>query len=171
MLNLRAQYDDLADIIRMMAVFCEESTVLLHDLTAKANDLEGGEWRGKGASAFYDEMQTDILPAFSRLVRAFELGHVVLQESYSLIEDAENEAARLFTGADLIGWIGSPVIASILSAAPPAASSVQRPLTGVAAGATAARNLVNGGNLSPSPGAVTQGSGLPTYPTPPPTSK
>jgi len=100
MLNFHVDYDDFSDVIRVMAALSEDSSTLFRTLVSKREELESGEWRGLGASAFYDEMETVLLPAFKRLENCWEMSYYALQTMYSLIKDAEDEAARLFTGTD-----------------------------------------------------------------------
>ena len=36
--------------------------------------LEGGDWVGEGATAFFNEMRSEVMPALVRLMKALESG-------------------------------------------------------------------------------------------------
>jgi WXG100 family type VII secretion target len=56
--------------------------------------LQGGDWIGQGANAFFQEMQSDVLPALQRLLRALEASERVTKQISGLLRDAEQDAAN-----------------------------------------------------------------------------
>lgn len=65
-------------------------------LKSNLETLRGGDWIGKGATAFFKEMEGEVMPAMSRLQKAMtEAGRVTNQIS-QLMKQAEEEASRWF---------------------------------------------------------------------------
>lgn len=57
--------------------------------------LQRGDWIGEGADKFYQEMESQVLPAMERLHRALDQGARTAKQMDRVMEDAEVEAARL----------------------------------------------------------------------------
>jgi hypothetical protein len=58
--------------------------------------LEGGDWIGKGAKAFYREMGTEIMPSLKRLSDALQTADRITRQISQIMQDAEQEAAAIF---------------------------------------------------------------------------
>ncbi len=63
--------------------------------------LESGGWRGRGASAFFREMQEVVFPALKRLSQSFQSASSATQHLSQTFKSAEEESGKLFMGADL----------------------------------------------------------------------
>ena len=63
-------YDQLAQIAQRFGRESESIRTLIGTLRANVNTLQGGDWVGQGARAFYAEMSSDVLPSLMRLERA-----------------------------------------------------------------------------------------------------
>ena len=75
--------------------------------------LQGGDWVGQGASAFYLEMSGQVLPALRRLASALEATATTTQQISQIMSQAEAEAARVLrgdgqgaSGANVAGGLG-----------------------------------------------------------------
>ena len=56
------------------------------------------EWIGEGAGKFFDEMDTKLLPALSRLSQALFASQMALSHIIKVMKDADHETARYFKG-------------------------------------------------------------------------
>ncbi|MCG8352469.1 MAG: WXG100 family type VII secretion target, partial [Chloroflexales bacterium] len=64
--------------------------------------LADGGWEGAGSAAFLAEMQGEIFPALQRFRQALEEARAVTLEAKIILQQAEEEAARVFQG-DVLG--------------------------------------------------------------------
>jgi WXG100 family type VII secretion target len=58
--------------------------------------LEGGDWIGQGATAFYREMDSEVLVSMTRLVTALDRSSADTLTISRIMKQAEEDAARLF---------------------------------------------------------------------------
>ena len=59
-------------------------------------DLRDGGWEGRGADAFYSEMEEVVLPAVQRLIAALEDADLTTRQIARTFQSAEEEAAAPF---------------------------------------------------------------------------
>ncbi|MCB0123646.1 MAG: WXG100 family type VII secretion target [Caldilineaceae bacterium] len=93
---VQAQYDQLE---RIAQKFQEQATLnaqLFEQIKNSVHALENGAWEGRGAQAFYKEMNHIVYPALTRLTAAFHAGQATLLQIARLLHDAEEEAADPF---------------------------------------------------------------------------
>ncbi len=64
--------------------------------------LQRGDWLGTGATAFYAEMNSSVLPAMKRLVVALRQAVQTVKAIDELVQQAEQDAARALTYADTV---------------------------------------------------------------------
>ncbi len=94
--RVRADYESLAQIARAFGAQAEAVQATLRGLQRQVDVLRGGDWVGRGATAFYSEIDQSVFPSLSRLAHALAAaGSVTLQISQSM-KTAEAEAAALF---------------------------------------------------------------------------
>jgi WXG100 family type VII secretion target len=106
--RVRANYDQLARIAAAFDRQAGETQRLAVSLTRQVQALESGDWAGRGAKAFYSEMDSQVLPSLRRLAGALSEAHRTTVQIRSIMKQAEDEAARLFR---LMG--GSSAMAAI----------------------------------------------------------
>jgi len=94
--TVRADYDGLKQIQQQFKRQSDASGQCLRTMQQAKVALEGGDWIGEGAKAFYREMDSEVLPSWRRLVAALESAALVLSKMAQLIQQAENESARVF---------------------------------------------------------------------------
>lgn len=58
--------------------------------------LKGGDWIGKGATAFYSEMNDQVMPTMQRLQRALTEAARITQQISQIMKEAEQEASGCF---------------------------------------------------------------------------
>jgi hypothetical protein len=68
--------------------------------------LKGGDWIGEGARAFYKEMESDVMPSMKRLEQAMAEAAKVTNQIAKLIQQAEDDASRLFRLDGIGGLLG-----------------------------------------------------------------
>lgn len=95
---IQTNYEELETIASRFQQRAEVITELYNRLQRCVQELEEGDWEGKGSDAFFTEMHTDIYPAVQRLSTALdEAGNVTLAVK-DLIRQAEEEASAIFQG-------------------------------------------------------------------------
>src|SRR5574337_658370 len=102
--KVRADYEQLAQIAQ---VFCQQSETTQQVLRALQNDvntLQRGDWVGKGAEAFYAEMNTAVLPAMKRVVGALSEASNTTQRISRIMKQAEDHSAALFRPVGAEDW-------------------------------------------------------------------
>lgn len=94
--RIQADYDSLSTIARQMDQEGQDVETLARRIRLLVEDLERGGWRGMGARAFYDEMYMDVLPGLRRLHDALYASSDAVTQIMTIIQEAEEEAARRF---------------------------------------------------------------------------
>lgn len=142
--RIRADYELLKRIVQ---IFNRESNATrrsLDRLRSNIDTLQGGDWIGQGATKFYQEMDLEVLPAVERLRAALNHSAQTTQQMSRVMEDAEDEAARL------LGILAGTAAAAMGGAAGQAMGRAAGEVVGRPAGAGAA-----GGQAGSDPTAQT----------------
>ncbi len=146
----RGDYSQLNQIAQSFTRQAEANRQILQRIQGAIDVLRTGDWVGKGADAFYQEMDSAILPSLKRLIAALEDASQVTLKIARRVKQAEDDAAALFriVGAGVGG-------AAAAGAAAGAGGSGAAAGTGAGAGAgTGAAGPGGSGS-----GAATGGSG------------
>ncbi len=127
--KVRGDYDQLQRIAQGFGAEASNSQNMLQSLTNNINALRSGDWVGQGATAFYTEMDSAVLPSLKRMHAALEHAQQATMQLRTLIQQAEHDAAALLKddGAAPIaapGQPGSPVTGSPDSGAPGSGNSL-----------------------------------------------
>jgi WXG100 family type VII secretion target len=93
---IQAKYDDLEQIAQRFRQQAEHVEAMLGRLRMASSALEEGGWQGKGSSAFFSEMQQEVIPATQRLVTALTSAESVTLTIRQTLRTAEEEAGKLF---------------------------------------------------------------------------
>jgi WXG100 family type VII secretion target len=111
--RIRGDYDLLAQIAQAFGQHASQTKASLLRIQREVNTLQSGDWIGTGATAFYREMNDQVLPSLKRLGAALETADRTLRQVSQIIKQAEEEAARLLRldgsgalGAALGGGLG-----------------------------------------------------------------
>jgi len=131
--KVRFDHDLLSQIANTFGKEADNARRTLNALKKQKDILRGGDWIGEGANKFYDEMDSAVLPAMARLANALETAQRVTGQISRLMQNAEDEAAALFTGS------GGP--GGLAAAAPMAAAAAVGAAAGAAAAAGGAASL------------------------------
>src|SRR3990172_5885361 len=107
---VRADYEQLRLIAGRFSDQSARARTTLRRLSRQMQVLRDGDWKGKGASAFYREMEGELLPSRQRLSSTLDSAQRVTLEISRIMQEAEQEAAALFRlglGAAVLGVLGS----------------------------------------------------------------
>src|SRR3990172_4002341 len=97
--KIRVDHDAMGVVGRSFAKAAEATGNTLRQLKSAMGVLNGGDWIGQGANKFYQEMDSDVLPAVQRLTSGLAEGAKVSEQISQLMKQAEEEAARFLRGA------------------------------------------------------------------------
>jgi len=111
--RFRGDYDSLTKIAQGFAQHASRASQTNRNLTQSMNTLKGGDWIGKGATAFYKEMEGEVMPAMIRLAKALEASDRVTRQIGKLIKQAEDDASRLFRLDGIGGLLGGALAGAI----------------------------------------------------------
>lgn len=92
--RIRADHDQLARIATTFGRQSESARRSLQRIQRQVDILQGGDWIGKGAQAFYKEMDQDVLPALTRLTDALSQAQKTTAQISQILKQAEEDAAR-----------------------------------------------------------------------------
>jgi WXG100 family type VII secretion target len=96
--RIRGDYAELQNIGKGFQAESDRTQQTLQRLKNEMNTLQGGDWVGQGAMAFYQEMTSAVLPSVTRLAKALgETARITAQIS-QIVKQAEEEAARVLHG-------------------------------------------------------------------------
>jgi WXG100 family type VII secretion target len=95
---IQARYDGLASVASRFGKEAQGNHELLARLRQVMRQLEGEGWQGRGSTAFFAEMNGEMLPAMQRLAAALDQARTVTLDIARVIRLAEEEAARPFRG-------------------------------------------------------------------------
>lgn len=154
--TVRTDYDTLAEIANIFNQQADSSRRTLQRLQQRMETLQSGDWIGKGAAAFYQEMNSDVLPAVRRLTAALEQAHQVTQRISQVMKEAEDEASALFSGV-LAAAAGGVVGAAVGVAVGAAAGGVEGGASGTGVGGAPGGGA--GGQSGGAPGGGAGGAG------------
>lgn len=96
--RIRANYDELASVSRSFQAESDATQRTLQELRSRMQTLESGDWVGRGARAFYAEMNDSVLPSLTRLQKALAQAATVTTRIERRVRQAEADAARVLDG-------------------------------------------------------------------------
>lgn len=112
--RIRGDYDILAQIAGIFQQHASQTKSTVRRIKQNVGSLQGGDWVGKGATAFYREMEGEVLPALDRLGAALNSADQTTRQINAILKQAEEEAARIL-GSDgaAAGALGGAIAAGI----------------------------------------------------------
>ncbi len=100
---IQAQYEQLEQIAVRFGQQAEAAAQTTQRAQQSMRALQAGGWEGRGAAAFFAEMQGTALPATQRLAEALQQASATTRLIVQVMRQAEEEAAAPFKG----GWAGA----------------------------------------------------------------
>jgi WXG100 family type VII secretion target len=101
--KIRGDYDLLTQISQIFSRHSTETQRMINRLNQSVSTLQGGDWIGKGANAFYREMEHEVFPSVKRLSAALNIAARTTRQIHQILHNAEDEAARIFNVQELGG--------------------------------------------------------------------
>ncbi len=95
--NTIINYEQLQAIAKKMEAEAEAIAGILATLRQLVHDLEK-EWIGTGSDAFFDEMETIVLPSMQRLCEALHFSAETSRAILKIYHGAEEDASAPFKG-------------------------------------------------------------------------
>lgn len=140
--RIRVDHDLLKTIAQSFGQGADATGTTLRQLKSAMGTLRGGDWIGQGATKFYQEMDSEVLPSVQRLKSALAESARVSNQISQLMKQAEEEAARLLRGEGLgvVGAIAAAFGAALGAAAVAAVTGKVDPR------AAAVKKLIDAGN-------------------------
>jgi WXG100 family type VII secretion target len=94
--TIRSDYDQLRSMAQSFRAQSENITKQTQALKANMDQLQSGDWIGKGAQAFYKEMGDTVMLTMQRLQRALAEASRITQQIAQVMKQAEDEASSCF---------------------------------------------------------------------------
>ena len=101
--TVRADYDQLKQLAAGFSQNSQAAQQTLQSIQQNKETLQGGDWVGEGATAFYKEMDDNVLPSLQRLVRALDSASQSLGQISAVMKEAEDQAANVLKGSGAAG--------------------------------------------------------------------
>jgi WXG100 family type VII secretion target len=95
-IDIHVDYDELEGVTSRLAQQAEEADAALRNCRSCLETLQSGAWIGKGANAFFTEMENDILPAQQRLYEALSFSNEMFNAVHNTIKQGEDDARVVF---------------------------------------------------------------------------
>jgi WXG100 family type VII secretion target len=95
---IQTQYDQLEQIAARFGRQAEATAQTTSRVQQSLRGLQAGGWEGRGAAAFFGEMDRSILPSMQRLAAALHQSQTVTRQISQVMRAAEEEASRPFRG-------------------------------------------------------------------------
>lgn len=105
--RVRADHDTLKQIAADFGAQAGATRGALQLLQRHAEVLRGGDWVGKGANAFHQEMSDVVLPIYRRLAEALDTAQQTTVRISQTLRRAEADAARVLRGEGATGAAGA----------------------------------------------------------------
>jgi WXG100 family type VII secretion target len=93
---LRASHDELPRISKAFGSESARVKATIDRLNRVIQVLEGGDWIGEGATTFFNEMRSVVLPALVRLMQALEAGASVTKQIGQVVDEIEQSVVGFF---------------------------------------------------------------------------
>jgi WXG100 family type VII secretion target len=94
--EIRADYDQLEQVASRLANQSQVVQQLMQKVRGSMSPLEDGGWIGRGSDAFFQEMNSEVLPATDRLHKVLQEASQVTKQIVQTVRQAEDEASALF---------------------------------------------------------------------------
>ena len=93
--KIRADYDQLAQFSQIFSQQNSDLAKTNKQIKSAQDTLQGGEWIGQGASAFYKEMDGEVNPSLKRLENAMAEAANITNQISKVMKEAEDESSTI----------------------------------------------------------------------------
>ena len=95
-IKIRCDYDQMQQIAKIFTAQGSAIAGINRKIKAAQATLEGGDWIGKGAKAFVQEMNSEVNPSMKRLEKAMEEAAQITKQISQVMQQAEEESSKIF---------------------------------------------------------------------------
>ena len=100
---IRVDYEALAKVASQFQNEAEAIEQILQMIRGSMTPLQNGGWIGQGSDAFFNEMESEIIPAVNRLADALTQANGVSRQIADVMQSAEEEAGSPFRASEPSG--------------------------------------------------------------------
>jgi WXG100 family type VII secretion target len=94
--HVEVNYEQMQSVRNSFEQQSQDIQNMLKKIESQIDHLRGGEWIGQGANSFYDEMDSELLPAVQRLQQALQEGSQVIGQLVETFKQAEEESRSVW---------------------------------------------------------------------------
>ena len=95
--KVQADYEQLGQVSSQFANQSQVVQELIQKVRSSVQQLEDGGWIGRGADAFFSEMQSVVFPAVQRLESSLNDASSTTKQIAQNMQQAEQDAQSLFS--------------------------------------------------------------------------
>ena len=95
--KVQADYEQLGEVSSQFANQSQVVQEMMQKVRSSMQQLEDGGWIGRGADAFFSEMQSVLFPAIQRLESSLNDASSITKQIAQNMEQAEQDAQSLFS--------------------------------------------------------------------------
>jgi WXG100 family type VII secretion target len=106
-IQIRCDYDQVNQIASMFTAQGSAIAGVNKKIKAAQQTLEGGDWIGKGATAFFQEMNNEVNPSMKRLEKAMEEAASITKQIHNVMHQAEEESSKILVTINVSTGPGS----------------------------------------------------------------
>jgi WXG100 family type VII secretion target len=92
----RVQFDEMSAIVKSFQTEQAEIEALLKQTKQKVESLHNNQWVGQGSEKFFNEMESQVLPAVNRLVHALGYAGDTAKKIHEVIHKHDEETKSFF---------------------------------------------------------------------------
>ncbi|HMK09630.1 MAG TPA: WXG100 family type VII secretion target [Anaerolineales bacterium] len=104
--TIKLDFDAFPKIQGSFRQQAETTQKTIGNLKKTVEQLKGGDWFGEGATAFFNEMDSQVLPSMTRLKNVLDEGDRVSKEIEKKQHETENNIIQLFQNTHLLVSVG-----------------------------------------------------------------
>jgi WXG100 family type VII secretion target len=93
--QIRIDHDQMGQISQVFSAQNSAIAGVNNKLKSAQETLQNGDWIGKGATAFFKEMDDEVNPAMKRLEQAMEEAAQVTKQVGQIMNEAEEESSSI----------------------------------------------------------------------------
>ena len=99
--RVRTDHTQLNQISQTFQREADQTKQMIQSIRRSMDVLQGGDWIGKGATAFYQEMQSSVMPSLQRLASALDAASKATRTIGQVMKQAEGEASGKLDGHEM----------------------------------------------------------------------
>ena len=94
--TVRCDHDQIKNVSQSFSTQADTLNQMIQNIHSNMDTLQGGDWIGQGANAFFKEMGDSVFPTLGRLQKAMTESARITQQISQIMKDAEDNASKCF---------------------------------------------------------------------------